>query len=120
MSVIENRYDFIRRAMYNLGIERIRKLNYNTTLIKRELVKVSDKPQVKKIIELLVQKIGYHNPISCDLAKSHLQEVYDILGIDITATAPKLGRYFKVKAFAKNSDRMIELIREKNILTNLE
>lgn len=48
MSVIEAKYPFIKEAEKILGIKRQRKLDYNTTKIKRELIKLSDKPIAKK------------------------------------------------------------------------
>ena len=78
IAIIETRYPFLKEAYIKLGIDKIRALEYNTTLIKRELVKLSDKPQVKKIIELMVTKVGYQNPIDRRLAKYYLKEVYDL------------------------------------------
>ncbi|PXV67342.1 hypothetical protein CLV62_10315 [Dysgonomonas alginatilytica] len=121
MQIIKGRYSFINDAYYQLGIDGIRELAYNTTLIKRELVKISDRPLVKKIIELLIKKIGYQNPVDRDASKKYLREVYQILGINRGATASKLKDYFIIKESSKQRDGktiiQIELIKEK---TNLK
>ena len=120
MAVIEAKYDFIKDAECILGIEKQRELNFNPTLIKRELIKVSDRPLVKKIIELVVKRIGYQNPVDREEAKQVLTEVYEILGIKKTATASKLNDYFTTKEFSKlkngNTVTMIELVKEKVVL----
>jgi len=103
-------------------MERIKALNYNITLLKRELIKISDIPFAKKIIELMVQKIGYQNPVELDVAKRCLQEVYDILNISRIATASRLKSYFIVHEFQKTINgevtNLIELVREKTILSD--
>ena len=116
IAVLEAKYPFLKEAYSKLEMNRIRALRYNITLIKRELVKLSDKPQVKKIIELMVTKIGYHNAIDRRLAKDYLKEVYEILGIPKNAKASNLNQYFIVNEFTKDSVKMIELIREINLL----
>ena len=86
-------------------------------MVKRELVKLSDKPQVKKIIELMVTKVGYQNPIDRRLAKCYLKEVYEALGVQKNAKASNLKLYFEVNEFTRNSVGMIELVRERNLLS---
>lgn len=117
MSVIEAKYPFIKEAEKILGIKRQRKLDYNTTKIKRELIKLSDKPIAKKIIELVIERIGYQKPIDNGKAKDILQEVYNSLGIKIVATTSKLKDYFIIKEFTVSREgksvRQIELIKEK-------
>lgn len=117
MSVIEAKYPFIKEAERILGIKRQRKLDYNTTKIKRELIKLSDKPIAKKIIELVIERIGYQKPIDNGKAKDILQEVYNSLGIKKVATTSKLKDYFIIKEFTVSrkgrSVRQIELIKEK-------
>lgn len=97
LTILEVRYAYLKDAYNILGIERIRTLEYNPTLIRREIEKNSDKPVIKKIINLAVGKIGYHNPMPLNDAKGHLQDAYNILGLGITATASKLKKYFTVK-----------------------
>ena len=122
IAVIELRYPFISDAYYKLGMERIRELNYNITLIKRELVKISDKPSAKKIIELVVGRIGYQNPVELKAAKNCLQNVYEILNIRRKATASRLKEYFIVhesqKTIEGRTDNYIELVREKTLLSD--
>lgn len=117
MSVIEAKYPFIKEAEKILGIKRQRKLDYNTTKIKRELIKLSDKPIAKKIIELVIERIGYQKPIDNGKAKDILQEVYNSLGIKKVATTSKLKDYFIIKEFTVSREgksvRQIELIKEK-------
>ena len=120
IAVIKLRYPFIADAYYNLGMERIAELSYNVALIKRELVKISDMPLAKKIIELMVKSIGYQNPVELKVAKNRLQEVYKILNIRRTATASRLKDYFIVhesqKTIDGKTDNYIELVDEKTIL----
>lgn len=117
MSVIEAKYPFIKEAEKILGIKRQRKLDYNTTKIKRELIKLSDKPIAKKIIELVIERIGYQKPIDNGKAKDILQEVHNSLGIKKVATTSKLKDYFIIKEFTVSREgksvRQIELIKEK-------
>jgi len=120
LAFIKLKYPFIADAYYKLGMERIRELNYNITLIKRELVKISDKPLSKKIIELVIERIGYHNPVELQVAKDCLQDVYVTLGIRRRATAARLQDYFVVhnsqKLIGWNLANCIELVKEKTIL----
>ena len=120
LAIIKLKYPFISDAYHNLGIERVRELGYNITLIKRELVKISDKPLAKKIIELIVGRIGYQNPVELQVAKNCLQEVYEILDIRRRATASKLNDYFitheSQKTIGGRLVNCIELIKEKTIL----
>lgn len=120
MALLRDKYNFIVDAYFLLGLEKIRELNYNITLIKRELIKLSDKPYIKKIIELVVKRIGYHNLVDMETAKICLQEVYGILAIDKKATASKLKDYFIIKETAITKDgktsKYVELIKEKTIL----
>lgn len=120
LAVIKMKYPFISDAYNKLGMERVRGLNYNITLIKRELVKISDKMLAKKIIELVVGRIGYQNSVTLEVAKNCLQEVYEILNIRRIATASKLKDYFIVHEFQKTIGgrpvNCIELVREKTIL----
>jgi len=122
LAIIKLKYPYISDTYYKLGMERIKALNYNITLLKRELIKISDIPFAKKIIELMVQKIGYQNPVELDVAKRCLQEVYDILNISRIATASRLKSYFIVHEFQKAIDgeavNLIELVREKTILSD--
>lgn len=122
LALLRDKYNFIGDAYFLLGLEKIRELNYNITLIKRELIKLSDKPYIKKIIELVIKRIGYHNLVDMETAKICLQEVYGILAIDKKATASRLKDYFIVKESLVMRDRksikQIELIKEKTILNN--
>jgi len=118
--LLEVKYNYLKNAYYLVGIERIRELRYNVTLIKREIIKNSDKLVVKKIIEFIVNKINYQNPVPLADAKWYLQEIYDILDLKISATASKLHRYFIAKETKKTIGgkvtEFIELIREQNQL----
>ena len=120
LATLEAKYGFLKEAYSTLGIERIRELAYNQTLIKREIIKVSDKPMAKKIIELIVKEIGYQNPVELSYAKRKLQEAYDILGLRPIATASKLKEYFivkkKTKTIAGQTVKYIELVKEKTLL----
>lgn len=120
MSLLKIKYNFIGDAYFSLGMKKIREFKYNITLIKRELVKLSDKPHIKKIIELVVKRIGYHNLVDMETAKTCLQDVYEILGIDKKATALRLKDYFIVKEVSITKEgytsRHVELIKEKTIL----
>lgn len=120
MDLLKSRYNYIGDAYYQLGICKIRDLNYNVTLIKRELIKISDKPHVKKIIEFIIQKIGYCNPVDINTAKLHLEYVYKVLDVNKKATASRLNNYFITREFSilKNGKtiKQIELIKEKSIL----
>ena len=120
LALLELKYDYLKDAYSLVGMERIRELKYNVTLVKREIIKNSVKHLSKKIIELMVQKIGYQNPVDLEFAKKKLQEVYDILSLEITATASKLNDYFivkiKPKIIAGQSVKQIELVREKTLL----
>jgi hypothetical protein len=105
-------------------MERIKELNYNMTLIKRELARIADKPLIKKIIELINQKISCLMPVDLKTAKNCLKEVYEILSIDKSAKASDLKKYFIVHEFSRTIDnrviRYIELIREKTGLSDQE
>lgn len=120
IDLLKSRYNYIGDAYYQLGICKIRDLNYNVTLIKRELIKISDKPHVKKIIEFILQKIGYCNPVDINTAKLHLESVYKSLDVNKKATASRLNNYFITREFSilKNGKtiKQIELIKEKSIL----
>jgi hypothetical protein len=120
LAVLRLKYSFIADAYYKLGMERIRELRYNVTLIKRELVKISDMPSTKKIIELTVRNIGYQNPVELKVAKNRLQDVFEILNIRRTATASRLKDYFIVhesqKTIGGKTDNYIELVKEKTLL----
>lgn len=108
--VLEKKYNFIRHAYDNLGMDRIIELNYNTTRIKRDLVKLSYIPYTKKITKIIVSEIGLNRPIQKKVIKEKLQSIYNHLGLSIKAVSTDIDKYFIVKS----NNRIIELIKEKS------
>lgn len=95
------KYDFLEGILRDkeLGFAFIENHNYIQTNIKNKLITISDKPQYKKILKLLVKsgKVTVGSSISADDAKKLMHKIYTALGIKITPKASELNKYFETK-----------------------
>lgn len=84
-------------AFSELGEEEIERLEYDRKKIKTALVKHSERTQREKIITLLQSRLQYGKDYPVEPLKKMLQEIYDGLGIKLTASATDIKNYCEVR-----------------------
>ena len=117
--VIDRERPLVGEAYSKLGVDRVRELKYHVGNIRREIIKVSDKPLGKKIMEMIADKIGFHKEIIAKDSENIVKEIYSSLGINKAVKSTVIDKYFDVKRSVKKIDGMsvnyIEIVREKLI-----
>ena len=97
MREIRNEEPLVIEAFARLGEEEIERLGYDKKKIKTALVKHSERTQREKIITLLQSRLQYGKDYPVEPLKKILQEIYDGLGIKLTASATDIKNYCEVK-----------------------
>ncbi len=91
-AIIAKQRPLVARAYNELGVERVRELNYHTGNIERELTKQMTTPTEHKIAKMVLAAFPHYKAIPKATAKAELQRVYDTLGIKQRAKASDLRR----------------------------
>lgn len=94
---IRNEEPLVMEAFSELGEEEIERLEYDRKKIKTALVKHSERTQREKIITLLQSRLQYGKDYPVEPLKKMLQEIYDGLGIKLTASATDIKNYCEVR-----------------------
>lgn len=119
LELIETMNPLVRDAYYKLGPQEVKRLNYHTSNIRREIVKRSLKSQDHKIVELVNGALPLYQSIPVSRAKAELQEIYNLLGLDRKARATDLKKWFETKENTKRINgknvACITLVRSKYI-----
>lgn len=120
LEILEQDYGFLQKAYYTLGVEEVRKLNYNQTAIKRKLIAASDKSHKNKIARILSQSgIKTNAFIPLSEVKNKLKIAYNLVKIDKQPKALDLNNYFMTETASKRTNGTIvhglRIIREKFI-----
>lgn len=119
LNLIAQERPLIKEAYQKLGIEKMTELNFNQTNIIRNIIQQSDIPEIEKIKEMILNKIGVFTPIELSNAKVIIADIYSFLGVGKTAKATDLKDYFICNICTKKHDRRsvkyIEIIKEKMI-----
>jgi hypothetical protein len=127
IALLESYYDILRDAFNIVGVEEVRRLNYNQTNIKKSIIGSSDKSQANKIISILKNSgIERNEFISSEESKRKLQSAYNHLGILKTAKGSDLSKYFEVENKTVRKDikgvnkvvRGFQIVREKFVFTD--
>ena len=91
-AIIAKQRPLVARAYNELGVDRVRELNYHTGNIERELTKQMTTPTEHKIVKMVLAVFPHYKAIPKAIAKAELQRVYDTLGIKQYAKASDLRR----------------------------
>lgn len=91
-AIIAKQRPLVARAYNELGVDRVRELNYHTGNIGRELTKQMTTPTEHKIVKIVSVALPHYKVIPKATAKAELQRVYDTLGIKQRAKASDLRR----------------------------
>lgn len=97
MREIRNEEPLVIEAFARLGEEEIERLGNDKKKIKTALIKHSERTQREKIIALLQSRLQYGKDYPVEPLKKILQEIYDGLGIKLTASATDIKHYCEVK-----------------------
>ena len=116
------KYDFLEGILRDkeLGFAFIENHNCIQTNIKNKLIAISDKPQYKKILNLLIKsgKVTVGSSIGADDAKKLIHKIYTALGIKIAPKASELNKYFETKP-KTGKLREYYIIRAKSFFNNI-
>lgn len=127
LALLESYYEIINDAFTILGVEEVRRLNYNQTNIRKSIIAKSDKSLENKIASILKKEgITRNEFISSEVSKRKLQNVYDILQIKKTAKGTDISKYFEVESKTKRitvqgKEKIVkgfQIIRDKFIFTD--
>ena len=91
------KYPLIKQAYEELGTDKVQALKYHVGNIKRELAKQQPLPTEYKIVKMINTAIQKQTPIAKSKVKTELQRIYDDLGINKTAKAADLTKWYDVK-----------------------
>ena len=97
LNLISQERPIIPEAYQKLGFEKMIELKFNQTNIKRHLIQQLDAPMMKKVKEMILDKISPANHIELSKAKEIIAEIYTFLGIEKTAKATDLDYFFICK-----------------------
>jgi len=123
IEILEQAYSILRKAYHTLGVDEVKKSNYNQTAIKRRLIAVSDKSNENKIARILNKSgIKTNEFIPLTEAKNKLKIAYNLVKIDKQPKAMDLNNYFLTEtAFRRignKAEHGLKIIREKFIFSN--
>lgn len=99
-AVIEQRHPLVKQAYDELGTAKVQALKYHVGNIRRELTKQVRLPSEYKIVKMIDTVFPKQMFISKSKAKSELQRIYDDLGIQKTAKAADLAKWYEIKETA--------------------
>ena len=102
---IENMNPLVKEAYEKLCPELVRYLNYHTSNIRREIIRVSNKGNDYKIAKLLEDALPFHKPIPVSEIKNKLQDIYSLLKLERNAKATDLKTWFQVQESTKRIDQ---------------
>ena len=102
LKIIEDKNSLVKLAYDKLGKERVEELKYHTTNIKNAITKKLDISTEGKIVQMINERIPYHNAYPKNDIKDALQEIYNILEINRTAMATHLNYWYITKEITKN------------------
>jgi len=94
---IEQEKPLIKQAYDILGVDMVRELKYNVTNIRRHLINCWDITNEAKIVALLKKELKILKPYPTEVIRERLQQIYDVLGVNVSAKASHLQKWCKVK-----------------------
>ena len=94
------KYPLVRQAYDELGTAKVQALKYHVGNIRRKLTKQVRLPSEYKIVKMIDTVFPKQMFISKSKAKSELQRIYDDLGIQKTAKAADLAKWYEIKETA--------------------
>jgi hypothetical protein len=120
IEILEQAYSILRKAHDTLGVDEVKRSNYNQTAIKRRLIAISDKSNENKIARILNKSgIKTNEFIPLSEAKNKLKIAYKLVKIDKQPKAMDLNNYFLTEITSKRINGEIvhgmKIIREKFI-----
>ena len=97
--IVKNDLSVKFKGYLSLGFDRLRALNYRTTLINKEISKTSFDRSI--LAEVIYQNFQIGESYSNQEIKQKLKEIYRNIGYDGTAKANDILEWFKVKNWSK-------------------
>lgn len=91
------KYPLVKQAYEVLGTAKIQALKYHVGNIRRELTKQCSVPVERKIVKMINETFAKQASIAKSKVKTELQKIYDSLGIQQTAKATDLAKWYEVK-----------------------
>lgn len=91
------KYPLVKQAYEELGADKVQALKYHVGNIKRELTKRQPAPTEYKIVKMINTTFAKQTPIAKSRVKELLQGIYDDLGLQRTAKAADLNKWYEVK-----------------------
>ena len=96
-AVLTNSNPLVKKAYDILGYDKVVALKYNQTAIKREIAKHIGQDKENIILSSLNEMFPQYTAIPSNRLKQGLQKIYDDLGIQLTAKATDLQRWYTLK-----------------------
>lgn len=87
----------VKQAYEELGTAKVQALKYHVGNIRRELMKRWPVPVERKIVKMINETFAKQASIAKSKVKTELQKIYDSLGIQQTAKATDLTKWYEVK-----------------------
>ena len=91
------KYPLVKQAYEELGAAKVQALKYHVGNIRRELTKRWSVPVERKIVKMVNETFAKQASIAKSKVKTELQKIYDSLGIQQTAKATDLAKWYEVK-----------------------
>lgn len=91
------KYPLVKQAYEELGTAKVQALKYHVGNIRRELTKQWSVPVERKIVKMINETFAKQTSIAKSKVKMELQKIYDSLGIQQTAKATDLAKWYEVK-----------------------
>ena len=91
------KYPLVKQAYEELGTAKVQALKYHVGNIRRELTKQWSVPVERKIVKMINETFAKQASIAKSKVKTELQKIYDSLGIQQTAKATDLAKWYEVK-----------------------
>ena len=91
------KYPLVKQAYEELGTAKVQALKYHVGNIRRELTKQWSVPVERKIAKMINETFTKQTSIPKSKVKTELQKIYDSLGIQQTAKATDLAKWYEVK-----------------------
>lgn len=91
------KYPLVKQAYEELGTAKVQALKYHVGNIRRELTKQWSVPVERKIVKMINETFTKQTSIAKSKVKTELQNIYDSLGIQQTAKATDLAKWYEVK-----------------------
>lgn len=94
---IAAQHPLVKQAYDELGTDKVQALKYHAGNIKRELTKRQPLPVEHKIVKMINTMFPKQTFIPKSKVKAELQQIYDDLGIQQTAKAADLAKWYEIK-----------------------